>query len=148
MNRSGCTNCDGDPEGSWCVSANPGCATDQEDGWHYCVEEGDTCDSYDDWVTGESDTSTNGERIVVGEPNYFVADDFSHCQELCDDHVGDVTCNGIAFVTSNNRCFLFSSTTALEETELENLISSYRPCTPGNQQTALQIICFQYQSYH
>ena len=45
-NQNGCTNCDGDPDGSWCFSTKPECATVErhEDGvssagWFYCDAE-------------------------------------------------------------------------------------------------------------
>jgi len=40
--QSGCTNCDNDARGGWCLIANPGCAEEevgkngQPDGWAYC----------------------------------------------------------------------------------------------------------------
>ena len=37
--QHGCANCDGDVDGSWCIVDNPGCSTDEGDGWSYCGEQ-------------------------------------------------------------------------------------------------------------
>merc|ERR1740123_2443952 len=59
---------------------------------------------------------------------YATIDDCkSRCDNYSDDY--DERCNGINYVTSNQRCFLYAKARELESTELANRQSTYRPCT-------------------
>jgi len=88
------------------------------------------CDSddveYDAWTEGEPNTRLDGGVRIDG---YQVVTGYEDCQQTCDDYlVGGVQCNGITYVTTNNRCFMHSSVEGLVESDLPDRISSYRPC--------------------
>jgi len=64
---------------------------------------------------------------------YYEHENVNDCKQRCDNYlVGDVKCNGINYVTSNQRCYLFSKATEII-TARSNSKSSYRPCTNPTQ---------------
>lgn len=60
---------------------------------------------------------------------YLIASNFDDCKRQCDEWIHD-DCNAISYVTSNQRCFLYSEAQGIVSTELATRVSSYRPCTP------------------
>jgi len=88
------------------------------------------CDSedvvYGEWVPGVADTQLSG---GVRIPGYQEVTSYEDCQLTCDATVEEgAQCNGITYVTTNNRCFMHSSVESLVESDLPDRISSYRPC--------------------
>jgi hypothetical protein len=86
--QHGCTNCDEDPSGNWCIVANPGCKTVQENKWSYCA-------SGDNII--RDDQGDNKKCAYSGSNRVFVlrgGDALEHkCRKAC---------------TINERCIAFS----------------------------------------
>jgi len=99
----------------------------------------DTC-TYGDWVDILDDYAVKvdppgfGERLTNDDMEndlYYEYATIDDCKSRCDSYSDDYDerCNGINYVTSNQRCFLYAKARELESTELANRQSTYRPCT-------------------
>lgn len=99
--QSGCTNCDNDPNGDWCLTVTSPCNEEAEpnDGWFYCSDSSDDSppadDSPNDTPSGytaiaESDCLSGSEFIFFDAGPATVED----CAGFCDWWIG---CGGFSY---------------------------------------------------
>jgi hypothetical protein len=107
--QSGCTNCDDDDRGGWCLVSNPGCATDAIAGdyydgdvsWSYCGSSTTSTTSTTSTRLGEEPTPSPTEYVApTPSPTHTMPDD----AVLCPDNAAADYCDCSGDCTETSFC--------------------------------------------